>query len=187
MSPEILLARHGQTADNAGGRILGRRDPPLTETGVGQARSLAAKLASEGILAVYTSPLRRARQTAEIVAGALGLDPTVLDDLIESGRGTWEGRRVAELAVEAPELHAAFLRADPAFAFPGGESLRAQRDRTERALATVARGPLAALVVAHAGTVRAALDLWARPVPPESALAHGEIVARLPVESTEPQ
>jgi broad specificity phosphatase PhoE len=178
---EILLARHGQTGDNADGRILGRRDPPLTAVGAEQAARLAAQLRDAGLAALWTSPLRRAHATAEAVGAATGLVPAVLDDLLESARGRWEGRRVAELAVEEPAAWAAFVAGDPAFAFPGGESLREQGERTRAALAVVAAGPLPALVVAHAGTVRAALALWGRPVPPESALAHGEVVARLDV------
>jgi probable phosphoglycerate mutase len=176
---EILLARHGQTGDNADGRILGRRDPPLTEAGVEQAQALAATVHDAGLQAIWTSPLQRARATAGAVGAALGLEPQVLDDLIESARGRWEGRRVAELAEREPGAFAAFVAGDPAFAFPGGESLRAQGERTARALQVVAAGPLPALVVAHAGTVRAALALQGRPVPPESALAHGAVVARL--------
>ncbi|HEY4095174.1 MAG TPA: histidine phosphatase family protein [Baekduia sp.] len=179
MSNEILLARHAQTADNAGGRILGRRDPALTAVGRGQARALGASLSGEGVRALWTSPLLRARQTAEVVGAALGLEPVALDDLIESARGRWEGETVAGLARAEPELHAAFVAGDPAFAFPGGESLHDQGVRTARALATVAGGPLPALVIAHAGTVRAALALCGRAVPPESALAHGAVAVRL--------
>ena len=80
---------------------------------------------------------------------------------------------MAELANESPELLAAFVAADPSFRFPGGESLAEQLQRTRSALATVAAGPLPALVVAHAGTIRAALADSGAPVPPESALAHG--------------
>jgi broad specificity phosphatase PhoE len=178
---DILLARHGQTADNADGRILGRRDPPLTAVGVDQAHRLAADVRELAVAAVWTSPLLRARATAEIAGAAVGLAPRMLEDLVESARGTWEGRPVRELAHEQPELHAAFVRGDPEFAFPGGESLRSQAERTSRALVVVARGPLPALVVAHAGTIRAALRLWGREVPPESALAHGAVVARLRV------
>jgi broad specificity phosphatase PhoE len=177
----VLLARHGETADNAEGRILGRRDPPLTVTGRGQAERLAAALDGVGVAAVWTSPLRRALATAQVVARVLGLEATVLADLVESARGRWEGRPVAEVARVTPQLHAAFVAGDPSFAFPGGESLLEQRERTARALAVIAAGPLPALVVAHAGTIRAALALHDRSVPPESALAHGEIVARLAV------
>ena len=172
----ILLARHGQTSDNAAGRILGRRDPPLSEQGRADAAALAQALAGEGIRAVWTSPLTRARETAAVAAAALGLEPRVLDDLAESPRGDWEGRTYAELAAEEPEGLAAFEAGDPAFAFPGGESLAEQIARTRRALATVAAGPQPALVVAHAGTIRAAYALDGRPVPRERELPHGQLL-----------
>jgi broad specificity phosphatase PhoE len=64
----LLLARHGQTADNAGGLILGRRDPPLSELGRAQARALAAAAVQLGIAALWTSPLQRAAATAAVVS-----------------------------------------------------------------------------------------------------------------------
>ena len=172
----LWLARHGETSENAEGRILGRRDPPLSAAGVAQAEALAGRLKNAAIVAVWASPLRRARETAEIVGRALGLEPVVLADLAESARGDWEGRRVAELAEESPDLYAAFIAGDPAFRFPGGESMAEQRARTRSALAGVKAGPLPALVVAHAGTARAALADSGAPVPPESALAHGGVL-----------
>jgi ribonuclease H / adenosylcobalamin/alpha-ribazole phosphatase len=179
MCNEILLARHGQTADNAGGRILGRRDPPLTALGEEQAAQLAAAVRDAGVRALWTSPLVRARRTAEVAGAALGLEPVILPELVESARGRWEGRTVAEIARETPELFAAFVAGDPSFAFPGGESLSEQVARTARALGVVAAGPLPALVVAHAGTIRAALALCGRAVPPESSVPHGAVAARL--------
>lgn len=172
----LWLARHGETEENTAGRILGRRDPPLSSEGVAQAEALAGRLRDEGLSAVWASPLQRARRTAEVVAQALGLEAETLEDLVESDRGDWEGRLVAELALESPELHAAFLAGEPSFRFPGGESLAEQRTRTRSALETVSAGPLPALVVAHAGTIRAALANSGAPVPPESALAHGAVV-----------
>ena len=172
----LWLARHGETDENADGRILGRRDPPLSAAGIEQAQALAARAARLGLAALWTSPLRRARQTAEIVGRAAGLEPVVLDALIESDRGEWEGRLVADLAREDPVGHAAFVAGDPGFGFPGGETLAAQRDRTHAALDVVRAGPRPALVVAHAGTIRAALADSGAPVPPESALAHGALV-----------
>lgn len=172
----LLLARHGETVDNAGGLILGHRDPALTEAGRREARALAASVRDAGIAAIWCSPLRRARETAAIVGDALRLTPTVLDGLTESDRGAWEGRSVAELARLSPELHAAFEAADPAFVFPGGESLGSQLQRTRAALDVVAAGPAPALVVAHAGTIRAALRALGVAPPPERLLAHGEAI-----------
>ena len=139
----ILVARHGQTTENAAGRILGRRDPPLSAQGRADAAALARSLEGEGIRAVWTSPLARARETAEVAAAHLGLEAVVLDDLAESRRGTWEGRTYAELAEEDPERLAAFEAGEPTFAFPGGESLEEQIARTRRALDHHRRRPAA--------------------------------------------
>lgn len=172
----LLLARHGQTPDNAGGLILGRRDPALSEIGRRQSARLAVRAAAAGIAALWCSPLLRARQTAEFVTAATGIEATVLDDLIESARGQWEGVPASELVQHSPALFEAFEFGDPDFAFPGGESLQSQIERTRRALDVAAAGPAPALVVAHAGTIRAALLALDRDVPPESALSHGSLI-----------
>jgi broad specificity phosphatase PhoE len=173
----LLLARHGQTIDNANGLILGRRDPALSELGEQQAAGLAVQARARGVVAIWCSPLLRARQTASIVGHGLGVEPAVVEDLIESARGDWEGISQTVLAQRSPELFAAFEVGDPEFAFPGGESIRSQVLRTRRALALVAGGPQPSLVVAHAGTIRAALIATGRPLPPERALPNGEAVA----------
>ena len=173
---ELLFARHGQTPENAGGRILGRRDPPLSDEGRDQAARLAEQAAAAGVVAVWTSPLLRARQTAVTVATAVGVEPVALDDLVESDRGSWEGQSLAHLAQVSPRLFAAFEAADLAFAFPGGESLQDQVDRTRRALDIVAGGRAPALVVAHVGTIRAALLAVGQHPPPERKVAHGELI-----------
>lgn len=173
----LLLARHGQTADNANGLILGRRDPPLSDLGVQQAAGLAVHARARGVVAIWCSPLLRARQTASVIGQAIGVEAVVLDDLIESARGDWEGVPQTVLAVREPERFAAFEAGDPDFVFPGGESIRSQVLRTRHALSRVAQGPQPALVVAHAGTIRAALIATGRPVPPERALINGETVA----------
>ena len=173
----LLLARHGRTAENAEGRILGHRDPPLDRAGRAEAEALARALADVAPRALWTSPLLRARQTAAAVAAATGLEAVVLEALSESDRGAWEGRTLAELEAEDPALVAAFRAGDPGFAFPGGESFAAQVTRTRTAFGAIARGPLPAVAVTHAGIIRAALAVFGRPVPPEAGLAHGATVA----------
>jgi probable phosphoglycerate mutase len=172
----LFLARHGETVDNASGLILGRRDPPLSKVGREQSARLAAQAAGLELVAIWCSPLLRARQTAAVVAEAIGIEPTILDDLIESARGSWEGQPVARIAQSTPGLHAAFEAADKDFAFPGGESLVEQVQRTRKALDHIASGPGPALVVAHAGTIRAALIAIARAAPPEREVPHGEAI-----------
>lgn len=175
-SQPLLLARHGQTADNADGLILGRRDPPLSELGQAQARTLAAAAQEAAIAAVWTSPMQRAVATAEIVSEATGAPVSVLAGLAESDRGRWEGRTVTELRATEPERFAAFEAAGEGFTFPGGESLAAQVARTHRALDRVVAGPQPALVVAHVGTIRAAMLALGRRPPPEADIAHAQII-----------
>jgi len=176
LTQPLLLARHGQTADNADGLILGRRDPPLSELGQAQARALAAAAREAAIASVWTSPLRRAAATAAIVSEATGAPVSMLDDLAESERGRWEGRPTAELRRTEPERFAAFEAASDGFAFPGGESLADQVARTRRALDQVVAGPQPALVVAHVGTIRAALLALGRRPPAETDVAHAQII-----------
>jgi broad specificity phosphatase PhoE len=172
----LLLARHGQTADNADGLILGRRDPPLSELGVAQARALAAAAQEATIATVWTSPMQRASGTAEIVSEATGAPVSVLADLAESDRGHWEGRPVAELRRTEPQQFAAFEAAADGFAFPGGESIADQVARTRGALDQVAAGPQPALVVAHVGTIRAAMLALGRRPPTEADVPHAQII-----------
>jgi broad specificity phosphatase PhoE len=156
--------------------ILGRRDPSLSELGREQAARLATATVQAGVRAIWTSPLRRARETAAIVAAAVGVAPEVLDELSESDRGDWEGQTVAHIAAAQPDLFAAFEAADPEFVFPGGESIADQVLRTREALAVVAAGPTPPLVVAHAGTIRAVMLALGQRPPPERALLHGQLV-----------
>jgi broad specificity phosphatase PhoE len=172
----LLLARHGETADNAAHLILGHRDPPLSEVGRRQAKRLAGAAREAGVIALWASPLQRAHQTAAIVGELVGLTPIVLPGLVESDRGDWEGQPFDRIAHHSPRLFEAFVGAEPGFAFPGGESLREQVRRTRAALDVVAAGPQPSLVVAHAGTIRAALLALGLPAPPERELPHGQIV-----------
>jgi broad specificity phosphatase PhoE len=172
----LLLARHGQTADNADGLILGRRDPALSERGRAQARVLAGAAQDAGIAALWTSPLQRATATAAIVSEATGAPVSVLAGLAESDRGSWEGRPVAELRRSEPERFAAFEAASDGFAFPDGESIADQVTRTRLALDQVAAGPQPALVVAHVGTIRAAMLAVGRRPPAEADVPHAEMI-----------
>lgn len=155
----ILLARHGETADNAAGRVQGHLDVELSDRGREQARALADACVSEAIVALYTSPLRRAAETAAIVGERLGLEPVADARFAESARGAWEGRLLADIEREEPEAWAAWRAAGDGFRFPGGgESLREQLDRVVAALVDVTQaGRLPALVVCHGGTIRVAL------------------------------
>jgi broad specificity phosphatase PhoE len=152
----IVLARHGETADNVPPqRFMGSRDTPLSDTGREQAHRLAAAVADPRPAAIWTSALARARETADIVGAALGLAPRVDERLAESHRGRWEGVLVTDIEREEPEAWAAWRRAGARFRFPGGESLEEHQRRALAALEAVHAGPLPALVICHGGTIRA--------------------------------
>jgi broad specificity phosphatase PhoE len=159
----ILLARHGQTDFNAPPiRIQGSLDPPLNDTGRAQAHELAELVAGEGLAALYSSDMQRARETAAIVGERVGLEPVVEPRLRECGWGAWEGRLVEDIAREEPEHWQAWLRAGETFRFPSapgktGESLAEHMQRTVAALDDIRHGPLPALAVCHGGTIRVAI------------------------------
>ncbi len=155
----IWLARHGATDDNLEpARVQGRRDVPLNELGRQQARGLAERVASLHFEALYTSPLTRAAQTAEIVGRRLGLEPIADERLAESDRGSWEGLRWSEIAARDEARYAAWRAPDELFRFPGGESLGEHQQRVTAALADIRAGaPLPALVICHGGSIRVAL------------------------------
>ena len=154
----ILLARHGETEENRERRFQGQKDVPLNDRGREQARALAAQAAGEGLAALYTSPLIRARETAEIVAERIGLEPRADDRLKEVDVGEWQDRLKDDVAREDPDGWAAFRAAGEDFRFPGGESLAEQQERVIAALVDITqRGDLPALVVCHRGVIRCAL------------------------------
>ena len=154
----ILLVRHGETTSNRERRFQGQLDVPLNDTGREQARALAEQARGEGIVALYTSPLVRARETAEIVGARIGLDPRPDDRLKEVDVGDWQDRLKDDVERDDPDGWAAFMQAGEDFRFPGGESLGEQQERVVAALVDVTqRGELPALLVCHRGVIRCAL------------------------------
>jgi broad specificity phosphatase PhoE len=151
---EVLLVRHGETDDNAAARFQGRRDTQLNERGREQSRALAGDLRGENLRALYASPLRRARETAQILGAALGLEAVVDERLVEVDAGDWSGLPIADVIATQPRSWARWRSVDPTFRFPGGESVAEQRARVAAALADIAAGPLPALVVTHGGAIR---------------------------------
>jgi 2,3-bisphosphoglycerate-dependent phosphoglycerate mutase len=152
----ILLARHGETDWNRERRFQGHADPPLNEHGRAQARALAAQLASERFDAIYASPLRRARETAEIVAGPLGLPVSTVHGLREVDLGSWSGLTRKEVEKLFPD---AFRRwRDHGPGWEDGETYEQMGARVVTTLLELGhrhpRGRL--LAVTHAGPVRAA-------------------------------
>lgn len=155
----IHLARHGQTAYNAEGRFQGHLPVPLDDTGREQARRLAETVADVEVRTLVCSPLARARETADIVAERIGLEPEEDARFAETDTGDWTGRSFAEIKTEDPDGFRRFQVSDPTFRYPGGESFGEQSERVQAGLRDLRARPdaLPALVVCHRGVIRLAL------------------------------
>lgn len=151
----IFLARHGESDWNVEKRFQGHSDRPLTERGREQAHALADLVASEKIDAVYTSPLSRARETAEIVAARAGLEPVALPELREVDTGSWSGLSRADVEARFPE---GFTRwRSGGSGWEDGETYKEMAERVIGALQTIAEDHPdgRVLVISHGGPIRA--------------------------------
>jgi broad specificity phosphatase PhoE len=156
----LVLVRHGRTAANAGGLLLGRADPPLDDLGRAQAEALAEVVV--GATRVVSSPLRRAQETAAV----LGLPVEVDERWVELDYGELDGRPITEVP---PDLWRRW-RADVGFTPPGGESLAALGQRVRAACEDLADEATGAdvVVVSHVSPIKAAVA-WALGVGDELA------------------
>jgi broad specificity phosphatase PhoE/ribonuclease HI len=126
------LLRHGQTEHTPERRFSGRNELPLSLTGRAEAEAAAARAAGLGVEVIVASPLRRTRETAEIVAAALGLPVTFDPDLVELDFGDIEGLTFDEARAKHP-LAARRFMTDISVAAPGGESITDVGTRVARA------------------------------------------------------
>jgi probable phosphoglycerate mutase len=169
----LYFVRHGETDWNRDQRYQGQRDIPINATGAKQARSnglrLAAWLGERAAAFDYvSSPLRRARESMEILRTALGLDADAyLTDarLMEINYGSWEGQRWQEMAEQDAEGYRARLADIWNWQPAGGESYRMLTDRVGGWLQDIGRDTV---VVAHGGVSRALRALVLRLNPSEA-------------------
>jgi len=153
----LYCVRHGESTYNVEGRLQGQSDTRLSPLGLQHATAIAATLSRLEIDAVYSSPLSRARETAQPLADALKL-PVVFDDrLKEINIGVFQGTLAAELSDRFPEEAARWRSQDPDFRIPGGESRRDLMLRAKAAFEEIhASTHRQVVVVAHGGVLAAA-------------------------------
>lgn len=157
---KLLLARHGETAWNAQGRIQGCSDTVLNERGRLQAEELGKGIEAgeKRIDICYASPLRRAFETAEIVCRRLELVPIAVEALREVSFGLWENHTWAEVAAGWPEHYAAYQADRRNVRPPEGESYGELLERVLPALDKIsASGTGTALIVCHSAVIKAVL------------------------------
>ena len=165
----LILVRHGSTEHSADKRFSGRNDLPLDDLGEREAAALAARAAASGeVSALVSSPLRRALQTADVIAAALSVGVETNDDLAEVDFGAWEGKTFTEAQRDHPAELSAWL-ASPDAAPPRGESFAVAGRRVRRARDAViaAHGGRTVVVVTHVTPIKTLIRL-ALDAPPAS-------------------
>ncbi|MET7465706.1 bifunctional RNase H/acid phosphatase [Nonomuraea sp. NPDC005501] len=170
VATSLLLLRHGETPLSVERRFSGLGDAELTEHGLAQARAAAERLSRPPckLDVIVSSPLARARRTAQAVAERTGLPVEVDDDLRETDFGAWEGHTFTEVQRRWPEELTRWL-ADPGTAPPGGESFTQVAERVQRASDRLLERyeGRTVLVVSHVTPIKTLLRL-ALMAPPEA-------------------
>jgi broad specificity phosphatase PhoE len=147
----LILIRHGETEWNVEGRYQGQADPPLNDKGRQQARSLANNLSGAGLELLISSPLKRAAQTAQILAEILELPVIFEDRLMEIHQGDWQTRLRSEIEGLYPELFRRWESEPWQVTPPNGENLYQVQERVEAFLdETLQRYPASCVgIVTH--------------------------------------
>ena len=153
------MIRHGQSTWNQEHRIQGQLDPPLSPEGRRQAELLARRLAGRTLAGFYTSDLKRAFETAEILAPSVRMRPEAASSLREIFLGEWEGLTTEEIAVRYPEEWSRWVEEPDWDAVPGGEGAEQFDARVGAALEAILAGHPQGdvLVVTHGGVIQIAL------------------------------
>ncbi len=150
--PVVYLVRHADTAWTLTGQHTGRTDLPLTEQGERQARALGPSLTALRIDRMVSSPLQRARSTAELAMPHAHVE--VDDELMEWDYGAYEGRRTVEIEVERPGWR---LFRDGC---PGGETLGSVATRTDRVIDRIHADGRTVLLFGHREVLRILAVRW---------------------------
>ena len=152
----LLLVRHGETELQSSLRYWGKTDIDLGPIGLHQAEQLRDRLAMEKIDAIYTSELRRAADTAAVIAARHSLKVTLCPELREVDFGRLEGLEFNEIHQQFPEIEKMWVTRDPSLVYPDGESLTGFEERVAGFMSRLQthRQDETVLVVAHAGVVR---------------------------------
>lgn len=152
---KLIAIRHGETEWNVQGREMGQMDSPLTERGTQQARAIANRLLRHRFVALYTSDLGRAVQTARIISAVTGVKPTIDIGLRERHMGIFQGLTKTQMAEQFPTEYEDYRSIGQAYQIPHGESGQQRLERSVRVFGTIADRHLddTIVVVTHGGVL----------------------------------
>lgn len=159
----LVLVRHAHTA--MAGTFCGTSDPPLSDLGLAQLAALNQRLKAFPFRQIFSSPSKRARQTAEAIAQNFGLQVQYVEFLHELAFGSWEGLDWDQIVARDPDYAQRWLDLHPSIPAPGGEIFEDFLQRIQHAMTSIA-GQVedgGAVVVTHAGVIRTFLGDIARP------------------------
>jgi broad specificity phosphatase PhoE len=153
----VFLLRHGETAWNKLGRVMGRTQVPLGADGIEQIKKIAPLIATLKLEAIYTSPLLRAVQTAKLVAAGTKLPICRSEGLNEIAFGEWTGRHFDDLIDD--ELYRRFIKSPAKTVLPGGETISDVQRRGLKVIHEAAQKVPGGrfLFVSHGDVIRAIL------------------------------
>lgn len=168
---ELILLRHGETVGQSSIRLYGATDIALSPLGEQQAARAAAALRPHSFARIVTSPLQRARRSAEIVLASQtpGAILEVVPDLREVDFGTWEGLTWAEVADRDPDNHRLWHTARTSFTYPGGEARTDFIRRVHTAARAIPHATGPTLAVLHKGVIKAVIAALTGMPPDEAA------------------
>jgi len=159
MDTQIWLVRHGETEWNVAGRFQGCKDIPLTDEGFNQAKSLKSRF-EHGFDSIYTSPLTRAMQTAQVICEDDNMEPIIENGIREVDFGAWEGLTITQIAENYPNEFD-FWRTDEEIGYlVGGDlSIKCASIRAKDAILNIAKenSGKKVIIVAHGGIIKAGL------------------------------
>lgn len=139
MNTTVILVRHGETEWNVLHRFQGSTDVPLNDTGRLQAGFARNGLAGTELAAIYTSPLQRAVETAEIIRGERDIPVHLTEGLREMGVGEWEGLLVSEIDEKYPGLYDVWRSHPTQIRLKGAERFEDTRTRAWQTFRQIAR------------------------------------------------
>ncbi len=130
----VIIVRHGRTEWNRVERFRGRVDIGLDKVGMKQAEVVAKRIGEWPISAIYSSPLRRAIDTAEIIAAPLGLNVQPMSGIIDIDYGSWQGLSTEQVVARDDSLYSQWIESPQEVKFPDGESFAEARERVASAI-----------------------------------------------------
>jgi len=156
----LYCVRHGETTFNAGGRIQGQFNSELSAVGRQQCAAVARALGELPIEAVYSSPLARSLETAQVLADVLHVEVKTDPRLMEINAGIFQGLQWDEIAAKYPSDAVRWKSQDPDFRIPGGESRRDVMHRAGEALGAIREASFRHVaIISHGGFLSAAIKV----------------------------